>query len=130
MMESDADEQLLMTIAFAQKVKLHSVQLDAPTDGRAPKEVKFFCNRSGLSFDDADSSNADHEIEFAPETLGTRVELKFVKFQNVDTVTIFVGSNQGDEDSSAISSIRFWGCDKGETQSTAGRREPRAADQP
>jgi hypothetical protein len=111
LMESDADEQLLLTIAFSTKVKLHTIHLAGPSDGRAPKTVKIFANRSGLSFDDAESANAEQEIEFTPEMLGTRVELKFVKFQSVDSVTIFVGSNQGDEESTAISCVKFWGCE-------------------
>ena len=110
LMESDADEQLLLTIAFQTKVKLHSIHLAGPSDGRAPKLVKLFANRPGLSFDDAESANAEQEIEFTPEMLGTRVELKFVKFQSVDSITVFCGSNQGDEESSAISCLKFWGC--------------------
>lgn len=111
LMESDADEQLLLTIAFKTKVKLHSIHVAGPDDGRAPKQVKIFANRSGLSFEDAEGANAEHELELTPETLGTRVELKFVKFQSVDSVTVFVGSNQGDEESSALSRLSFWGCE-------------------
>jgi len=109
-MESDADEQLLMTIAFKTKVKLHSICVAGP-GGCAPKMVKLFANRTGLSFEDAESANAEHELELTPETLGTRIDLKFVKFQSVDTVTVFVGSNQDDEESTALSLLKFWGCE-------------------
>ena len=37
LLESDADEQLLLTIAFKGPMKVHSLQVDAPSDGRAPK---------------------------------------------------------------------------------------------
>ena len=38
--ESDADEQLLIHIAFQTTVKIHSISLNAPSDGRAPKQVQ------------------------------------------------------------------------------------------
>ena len=37
LLESDADEQLLLTIAFKGPMKVHSLQVNAPSDGRAPK---------------------------------------------------------------------------------------------
>lgn len=116
LMESDADEQLLIHLAFTTKVKLHSIQLAGPGDGRAPKLVKLFVNRSGLSFEDAEDAAAAQELEFTEETLDAKLELKFVKFQNCDSVTLFVSSNQGDEETSAISCIKFWGAEIGATK--------------
>ena len=123
--ESDADEQLLIAIAFSSKVKVHSICINAPSDGRAPKQLKLFVNKQSMDCSDAESRNADQEIELTPQLIGQRVELKFVKFQvrrnmredeivtffpcvafrqthtvssliaqNVNTLTLFVGSNQ------------------------------------
>ena len=32
-----------------------------------------------------------------------------VKFQNVDKLTLYISSNQGDEESTALSGIKLWG---------------------
>jgi len=109
LLESDADDQLLLRIVFNTKVKLHSIAIGAPSDGRAPKEVKLFANRNAMDFNDAEQTPATQALEFTPEMLGERVELKFVSFQNVDSVTIFVASNQDDCESSALTSLKLWG---------------------
>ena len=49
------------------------------------------------------------QFELEPAQLGERLELKFVKFQGVETLAIFIPSNQADEESTALSSIRLWG---------------------
>merc|ERR1719335_2192900 len=84
LVESDADEQLLITLSFKSQVKVHSILIDGPTDGRAPKEIKLFVNKAGLSFDDAESGVAAQELEITPAMLGQRLELHFVKFQRVN----------------------------------------------
>lgn len=127
LLESDADEQLLITIAFNSKVKLQSIAIAGPADGRAPKNVKLFVNAMSLSFDDAESGAPAQELEFTPEMLGERTELKFVKFQNVDRLTVFVGSNQDDGDETALSSLQLWGCqvattNMGEFKRVAGEK--------
>ena len=109
MIESDADEQLLLTISFTSKVKLHSISVGGPSDGRAPKTVRLFANRQNLGFADVEDMPAEQELELAPETLGERLELRFVKFQSVERLTVFIQSNQGDEESSALASLRLWG---------------------
>jgi len=112
LLESDADEQLLMTITFKSQVRLHSVLFDGPADGRAPKKLKFFANRDNLDFDGAEDAAADHEFEFEDTSaFGQRLELGrgFVKFQKLQKLVIFVQSNQGDEDSTALSTLKLWG---------------------
>merc|ERR1712196_470954 len=102
------DEQLLINISFATKVKIHSISVVGPT-GRAPKKIRLFTNRQQLGFEDAENVPAEQELELTTETLGDRIELKFVKFQNVDKLTIFVATNQDDEESSALSGLKLWG---------------------
>jgi len=112
-LESDADEQLLLTITFNAQVRLHSLQFSAPEDGRAPKEIKLFANRDNLDFEGAEDLAADQDMEFGPsaQPFGERLELGrgFVKFQKLNKLIVFVKSNQGDEESSAISGIKLWG---------------------
>ena len=108
--ESDADEQLLLNLSFSTTVKIHSFSLNAPDgDPRAPKQVKFFANKTSMNFDDAESGAAEQELELTAEQLGRRIELRFVKFQNVNQLSIFIGSNQGDEESTVLSGIKLWG---------------------
>jgi len=109
LVESDADEQLLINIAFSTKMKIHSLALVGPEDGRAPKSIRLFVNRTQIGFEDAENVPAEQELDFEPSQLGERIELKFVKFQSVDRLTVFVSGNQGDEESTAVSGLRFWG---------------------
>lgn len=59
------------------QVRLHSLLLLAPDDGRAPKKVKLFANRESLDFDGAEDANADHELTFEDmSSMGKRIEVK------------------------------------------------------
>ena len=120
--ESDADEQLLISIAFKAKVKVHSMAIKAPADGRAPKSLKLFVNKPSMDCSDGESMVADQEIELSAEQLGERLELKFVKFQNVDRLTLFIHANQGAEDSTALSGIKLWGAGLAQTNMSEFKR--------
>jgi len=54
--------QLLITIAFKSTTKVHSLQIDGPTDGRAPKGVKLFVNCKSIGFDDAEGRPAEQVL--------------------------------------------------------------------
>ena len=108
-LESDADEQLLLTVAFKGMVKIESMQLAAPGDGRAPKELKLIINRRTIDFSDAEALAGEQVLEIAADRLGERLELNFVKFQRVERLTIFVSSNQGDEETSALWGLKLFG---------------------
>ena len=45
-LESDADEQLIFSVDMTQPIKLHSVRIKAPADGRAPMTVKLYINQA------------------------------------------------------------------------------------
>ncbi|KAJ2002335.1 hypothetical protein GGI04_003379 [Coemansia thaxteri] len=109
-LESDVDEQLVLHIAFNQPIKLHSIVLKAPID-RAPKTVKLFVNRMDIGFDDAESSEATQEIEMTEDMYksGGVVNLRYVRFQNVSSLSLFVADNLGGDDVTAISQLAFVG---------------------
>jgi hypothetical protein len=44
--ETDADEQLIFSVEMTQPIKLHSVRIKAPSDGRAPMTVKLYINQA------------------------------------------------------------------------------------
>ncbi|KAJ1986798.1 hypothetical protein GGI25_000995 [Coemansia spiralis] len=109
-LESDVDEQLVIHIAFNQPIKLHSLMLKAPLE-RAPKNIKIFANNPNVGFDDGDSLEATQEIEMteAMYKSGGVVNLRFVRFQNVNSLSIFVSDNLGDDDVTTISQLAFIG---------------------
>ncbi|KAJ2096097.1 hypothetical protein GGI09_004532 [Coemansia sp. S100] len=109
-LESDVDEQLVLHIAFSQPLKLHSIMIKAPAD-RAPKNIRLFANRMDIGFDDAEASEATQEIELTEEVYkkGGVVNLRYVRFQNVSSLSIYVADNLGDDDVTAISQLAFIG---------------------
>jgi hypothetical protein len=114
LLESDADEQLLLNIVFTQSVKLHSIEIVAPNDGRRPNAVKLFANVRIADFSDADTVPATQEAVLAWTPLdATRSKAvlltKFVKFQDVKKFALFIESNVGGEDTTALSSITLLG---------------------
>uniref|UniRef100_A0A7N6BPK0 Thioredoxin-like 1 n=1 Tax=Anabas testudineus TaxID=64144 RepID=A0A7N6BPK0_ANATE len=111
-LESDCDEQLLITIAFNQPVKLFSMKLQSSDFTQAPKVVKVFINLPrSMGFDDAERSEATQTLELTEEDYKEDglIPLRYVKFQNVQSVTMFVKSNQGDEETTKINYLTFIG---------------------
>ncbi|KAI7235079.1 DUF1000-domain-containing protein [Hortaea werneckii] len=122
--ESDTDEQLMLFIPFMCTLKLHSVHItslpsgDSDSDDETPmrpKTLKFYTNRShNLGFDEADDMPATQEIEIKPsdwdpKTGTAKVELRFVKFQNITSVVIFVESGDGEGEKTRIDRLRVFG---------------------
>jgi len=134
-LESDADEQLLLTLAFREPVKCSRITLTTYNDERAPKTIKVFVNRPSLDFADADRDaatqtfvlgDADVLADAPSDTSKPRLvkykvdgksfksaelELHFVKFQKVSELTLFVVDNAGD-DSTAITQLDVQSAEK------------------
>ncbi|KAM9322079.1 thioredoxin-like protein 1 [Pholidichthys leucotaenia] len=111
-LESDCDEQLLITIAFNQPVKLFSMKLQSSDFAQAPKVVKVFINLpQSMGFDDAERSEPTQFLELSEEDYKDDglIPLRYVKFQNVQSVTLFIKSNQGDEETTKINYLTFIG---------------------
>lgn len=111
-LESDCDEQLIITLAFSQPIKLHSIKIKAPQE-EGPKTLKLFLNQPrSLDFDKAETSEPIQQIELKAEDLledAKPVPLKYVKFQNVNSLTIFVKDNQAGKDTTRVSKILLIG---------------------
>ncbi|XP_047369685.1 thioredoxin-like protein 1 isoform X3 [Vespa velutina] len=61
-LESDCDEQLILSITFTQAVKVHSLKIKAPTDS-GPKSIKLFINQPRtIDFDMADSNTSVQDL--------------------------------------------------------------------
>ncbi len=111
-LESDTDEQLLISIPFMQNVKLHSIKIVATDPAKAPKVVKTYINRLALGFDEAESIEPTETLEFEAEDLTKDAkpkQLRFVRYQSVGQVILFVESNQNDEETTRIDQIIFYG---------------------
>lgn len=111
-LESDCDEQLMITLSFSQPIKLHSIKFQAPKE-YGPKTLKLFLNQpSSLDFDKAESSEPIQQLELTPEDLvedAKPVQVKYVKFQNVNSLTIFVKDNQTGKETTRITQILLIG---------------------
>jgi thiol-disulfide isomerase/thioredoxin len=108
---SDCDEQLILVYGFNQNVKLHSFKIKAPVE-KGPKTVKFFINHpKTLDFDSALGMKAVQEITLSEMDLKGEepVHLKFVKFQNVSNLQLFISENQTGDDVTEIEAITFYG---------------------
>jgi hypothetical protein len=63
-----------------------------------------------MDFGDAESNEAAQELVLGPEQVkGDKVELRFVKFQNVRSLHVLVKDNQEDEETTRIDSIDVYG---------------------
>ncbi|XP_061334836.1 thioredoxin-like protein 1 [Pezoporus flaviventris] len=111
-LESDCDEQLLMTVAFSQPVKLYSMKFQGPDNGQGPKSVKLFINLPrSMDFAEAERSEPTQALELSPEDIreAGSIPLRYVKFQNVNSVTLFVQSNHGAEATTRVTYFTFIG---------------------
>lgn len=110
-LESDVDPELLITIPFLQSVKLKAISIfSGVSPAQAPKEVKLFINHNAMDFGDAESNTPAQELDLKPEDVkGGKIDLRFVRFQNVRSLHILIKSNQEDEETTRIDSIDIYG---------------------
>jgi len=110
-LESDCDEQLIISLSFNQGVKLHSLKITAPAD-KGPRNIKLFINQpQTLDFDAAESMSPIQAFELGPDDIGDNslIPLRFVKFQNVQSLLIFVKDNQGNAETTQIDHLAVFG---------------------
>jgi hypothetical protein len=129
--ESDTDEQLMLYIPFQATLKIHTIHLTslppASSEGEdeddededekpmRPKTIHLYTNRAhNLGFEEADDIPATQKIELSPsdwdaETGTAKVELRFVKFQNVTSLVLFVVDGEGDGEKTRLDRVRIVG---------------------
>lgn len=111
---SDADDQLLLNVHFNQPVRVRSVAIAGTNVSQAPKRVKLMVNRSSIGFEDVEDAvepAVAQILDLTEEQVeeGQKIALRFVRFQNVNSLHIFVESNQGEEDKTRIDSVDIFG---------------------
>ncbi|KAI0505281.1 thioredoxin [Xylaria bambusicola] len=125
--ESDTDEQLLLFTPFNSAVKLHTIQLTSlpPTEEAEegdddeeppmrPSTIKLFTNRPhNLGFDEAEEIDATQTIEIGEDDWNSNgtvnLPLRFVRFQNITSLVIFVVDGDGDGDKVRLDRVRLIG---------------------
>ncbi|KAF2280856.1 DUF1000-domain-containing protein [Westerdykella ornata] len=120
--ESDVDEQLMLYIPFTSTVKVHTIQLTSlpPKDNDddiplRPKTIHLYTNRQhNLGFEEAEDIPATQIIELKAsdwddQTGTAKLELRFVKFQNISSLVLFVVDGDGSGERTRIDRIRIVG---------------------
>ncbi|KNC75259.1 hypothetical protein SARC_12214, partial [Sphaeroforma arctica JP610] len=116
--ESDADEQLIITIPFTGHVSIKSIKIIAEGGEEHPKTLKVFGNREDIDFDNVDQLQPLQEISLNDDPRGEIVyPTRASKFQNLHSVTLFIESNHGG-DTSKIYYIGFSGEHKNVSRKT------------
>ena len=122
--ETDTDEQLMLYIPFQSTLKVHTLLItshppksdeegeDAPMK---PKTIRIYSNRAHvLGFEEAEDIPATQTITLNPrdwdEKTGTaKIELRFVKFQNVTSLVIFIVDGEGSGEKVRVDRLRIIG---------------------
>jgi thiol-disulfide isomerase/thioredoxin len=111
-LKSDCDAELLLQLGFTSLVSLKSIKITSPNDGSGPKSIKLILNQQNIGFDTAKADNKSFKIDLTPENLtpdAKPITLPIVQFKKVDTLTIFVASNQEDKPQTTISRLIIMG---------------------
>lgn len=118
--ESDTDEQLMMFIPFQSTLKVHSLHLTCclPADDEdvmRPRTIQLYTNRSNvLGFDEAESIPSTQTVllksaDWDKETQTAKLDMRFVKFQNISSLVVFVVDGEGEGEKTRIDRIRVIG---------------------
>ncbi|KAG8847302.1 Thioredoxin-like protein 1 [Tulasnella sp. 330] len=113
-LESDADEQLLITLVFNQVVRIRSLVLQTQSPNQGPKTIKLAINKPSIGFDDIEDAVEPDVVQVfdVPEDSlkdAKHLHLRFVRLQRVNSLHIFVASNHGGVDETRIDAIDVFG---------------------
>ncbi|KAL8854693.1 MAG: hypothetical protein Q9221_000475 [Calogaya cf. arnoldii] len=97
LLESDADEQLLMFVPFTGVLKLHSVLIRSSEDSSAPKTLKLFLNRDDVDFSTASDLQPTQTLELSQTSEIQDLPVKRTSFGNTYSLTLFIEDNFGDD---------------------------------
>ena len=75
-----------------------------------PSTVHIFVNRENLGFEDCDDVDPTQTLDLTTDetTMNTPIQLKFVKYQRVKSLTLFISDNNGG-DITALGGIKIYG---------------------
>ncbi|OJJ44508.1 hypothetical protein ASPZODRAFT_134586, partial [Penicilliopsis zonata CBS 506.65] len=129
--ESDTDEQLMLYIPLQSTSKVHSLHITSlpPSSSEGdddddddddetplrPQTIQLYTNRTHvLSFDDAEDIPAVQTVtlqagDWDAKTGTAKVDLRFVKFQNVSSLVVFFVDGDGDGEKIRVDRVRILG---------------------
>lgn len=124
--ESDTDEQLMLYVPFQSSIKVHSLHItslppsaeegdDDEDIPMRPKNVQIYSNRSHvLGFEEAEDIPSTQTVtinprDWDPKTGTAKVELRFVKFQNVTSLVIFFVDGDGEGEKLRVDRLKIIG---------------------
>ncbi|PMD24877.1 DUF1000-domain-containing protein [Hyaloscypha hepaticicola] len=120
--ESDTDEQLMLFMPFQSTLKVHTLQITSlPPTAKddeevpmRPKTIQIYPNRAHiLGFEEADDIPATQSITLSEkdwDSTGTAsLSLRFVKFQNVSSLVLFIVDGDGEGERVRVDRIRIIG---------------------
>jgi hypothetical protein len=109
-LESSADEQLLLYVPFKNKVHIRTISFYSKGGDQCPSTIKLFVNCKAVDFDDVEDQKATEVIQLTQQQgeQGKPINLKYVNFRNVVSLTIFVQENHGG-DTTILNGIKMMG---------------------
>jgi len=110
---SDVDEQLLLNVSFHQMVKIKALRVRSHEPSQGPLVMKVLVNRPSIGFEDVQDAQEPEVVQVVQlsedeVSTGKQVPLRFVRFQSVNSVHLFVKSNQGGSDETRIDELDFF----------------------
>ncbi|KAL3417857.1 thioredoxin [Phlyctema vagabunda] len=115
--ESDTDDQLMLFMPFQSTLKITSLPPAADDDDEVPmrpKTIQIYTNRPHtLGFEEADDIPATQAVTLSEkdwDSTGTAtITLRFVKFQNVTSLVLFVVDGDGEGERVRVDRLRVIG---------------------
>lgn len=95
-LESDADDQMIIRIPFADSAaKLVSILVKAGPGDQTPSKIQLFVNDDNLDFDDIARRTAAQEFEVPQSREIGEYQLRPTRFTNCRSITVFIPASQG-----------------------------------
>eukprot|EP01016_Furgasonia_blochmanni_P047387 TRINITY_DN6956_c0_g1_i9.p1 TRINITY_DN6956_c0_g1~~TRINITY_DN6956_c0_g1_i9.p1 ORF type:complete len:204 (-),score=51.02 TRINITY_DN6956_c0_g1_i9:26-637(-) len=80
----------------------------AQDNDSAPKTLCLFVNKNGMSFEDCENDEPTQTLELSKKDFAGQSDLRFVKFQSVKSITVFIKDNNGADNTNLVQ-LSFWG---------------------
>jgi protein-tyrosine phosphatase len=116
--DPDSDHQLIFRIPFTERVSLYSFRILATEkpEGKEcdsampPHKVKLFKNTLNMDFEECSEKEATEDFELSKDqTSGMPTAVNVPRFRNIQSLTLFIESNQGNADMTFLNQITFKG---------------------
>ncbi|KIW31710.1 uncharacterized protein PV07_03310 [Cladophialophora immunda] len=110
-LESDADEQLLMHVPFAGSCKLYSIIIRTSDTDSAPQTLKLFRNRDDMDFNLASDLKPTQKLTLPKSNDVAEIPLNRALWNGTTSINLFFEDNHsgGEEDVTRISYLGFKG---------------------